>query len=146
MKLLTLLRKFKKHEILYCRKTFSHFVSSISLHPNVLNSSKCANLWFQKFSSPQLLGHSSLIIYCCSTFLCVFVIFAIFMQIYVIEVLLVLCIHTQSENSDESSHAILGIKLKSSDIVFITYSSSFFLIRDLFFQNNFMFVIVSYLF
>ena len=45
---------------------------------------------------------------------------AYFKKGHIIEVLLVLCILTHSENCAEFSHVILGINLKSRDIVYIS--------------------------
>ena len=52
--------------------------------------------------------------------LCVIVILVICINIYIIEGVMVLWIKTQSENSDESSYVIQGIKLKSYDLVYIS--------------------------
>ena len=63
----------------------------------------------------------------------------IFIKIYIIKVVLVLCILTHSEYSDQSSHVIQGINLKSRDIVYIRICAYELLMcsqfpSDLFFQ------------
>ena len=96
------------------------------------------NVIVPKFSSHRLLGHSSFKIYWCSHVLCVFLILVIFRKIYTIEVVLVLCIKTQSENSDESAHVIERINLKSCEMVYISYCAYEFLTCSHFLSDLFL--------
>ena len=73
----------------------------------------------------------------------VIIILANFIKVLFIEGVIVLCIKTQTENSDESSDVIRGIKLKSCDIHYISISSGSIFHWWFIFPNSFE---VCYLF